>query len=220
METHNIELVESGPLPYVLSIPKQVASVDHRWPVLCFLHGYDEGAPVPIRKGLARHGPLKSSSSPVAVSEFIVVAPQLPFRGDLWHSYVLEVSAILEGIRKDHYGDESRFYLTGFSFGGNGVFDLAAQKPDFWAALWAVDPTRIPRKDPGRPVWLSSGQASRRQERGFVRRLGLKSPGKELLSEYRIYEDQGVDRVATATLAYSNDLIYEWLLAKRLHPVI
>ena len=42
-----------------------------------------------------------------------------------------------------------------------GVFDLAIRRPGRWAALWAVDPTRVPPDDPGLPVWLSIGAAAR-----------------------------------------------------------
>lgn len=40
-----------------------------------------------------------------------------------------------------------------FSFGANGVFDLARLQPDFWAALAA--------RDPALPGWLSFGEVAR-----------------------------------------------------------
>ncbi len=208
--------VESAPLRYLVSVPKPRAPGTQGLPVLCFLHGYDEAAPLDIRKALTRHGPLRKGSSTRAVKEFIVVAPQLPAPGgDVWHRYGNDVLKIVHEVRRTYRGDESRTYLTGFSFGGNGVFDIALNYAGFWAALWPVDPTRIPESDPGRPVWLSFGEVSRRAKNGFIRGLDLK-PADSSEKNDRIYLDQGQDHVGTATQAFRDDRIYTWLLSKSL----
>lgn len=210
-------LVESGPLPYLISEPTPVENNDARWPVLFFLHGFDEGAPTPIQQGLTRHGPFKSSSSPVATQEFVVVAPQLPTSGDFWHRHASDVAEILERALEEHGGDPARTFLTGFSFGGNGVFDLALEQPQLWRALWAVDPTRVPHSAPSQPVWLSSGKISRYSEERFLRTLNLEhlhpQEADHLVPGERIYFDQMQDHVGTATLAYQDDRIYRWLLS-------
>ena len=118
-------------------------SASRRPPVLCFLHGHDEGAPTPLREAVARHGPLHARASARA-DEFIVVAPQLPARGDFWLRYAEEVWEIAFDAALRFDGDRRALCLAGFSFGGNGVFDLAAARPEGWAALWSVDPTRAP----------------------------------------------------------------------------
>lgn len=200
---------EVGAIRYMLSPP---AEEQEKSPVLCFLHGYDEGPPTKMRSGLTRHGPLRPGA-PDIVRRFIVVAPQLPFRGDLWPLYAGEVAAMIEEVLSTSGGDPKRTYLTGFSFGGNGVFDLALKDATLWAALWPVDPTRVPPKDPGLPVWFSSGQVSRSQSSGFIERLRLMPPGKDPAND-RIYMDDGLDHVGTATAAYGNRAIYEWLLSK------
>lgn len=206
-------VVRSGPLPYLLSIPAGRAEGPR--PVLCFLHGYDEGAPTPIVEGITRHGPLRPGSARRAVDDFIVVAPQLPRAGDYWHLHADALRMIVEGVRAEHGGDPARTYLTGFSYGGNGVLDLAIAQPGFWAALWPVDPTRVPRSDPGRPVWLSIGAAARRSTAGFIRTLGLQLADAAPDGD-RLYLDEGQDHVGSATLAYRNEHIYDWLLARRL----
>jgi hypothetical protein len=139
--------------------------------VLCFLHGYDEAAPTEIIEGVTRHGPIKPGSEEAATQEMIVVAPQLPAAGDIWRRYADVVRDLVSRVQVEHGGDPARTYLTGFSFGGNGVFDLALCQPGFWAALWPVDPTRVPGGDPGLPVWMSSGEVSRRGEGRFVERV-------------------------------------------------
>ena len=166
-------LVESGPLPYLLSVPGSDPPPSGAWPLLCFLHGYDEGAPMPAERALTRHGPLAAGSSAVAASDFVVVAPQLPARGDLWPRYAEAVEQVVRQVQAQHRADPARTFLTGFSFGGNGVLDLALEQRDFWAALWPVDPTRVPREDAGRPLWFSSSEISRHYAGAFIRRLRL-----------------------------------------------
>jgi poly(3-hydroxybutyrate) depolymerase len=204
-------LVESAALPYLLSLPAEAEGLR---PVLCFLHGFDEGAPTPLREGLTRHGPLAAGSAEAATRDFIVVAPQLPAQGDHWRRHAGAVGEIVRAVQGAHGGDPARTYLTGFSYGGNGVFDLALTDPAPWAALWAVDPTRVPEADPGLPVWLSSGVLSRRLEHDFVRTLGLAPPSGAERPE-RVITDQGEDHVRTAARAYAEPGIYAWLLARR-----
>ncbi|HEV2149647.1 MAG TPA: hypothetical protein VGR37_19765 [Longimicrobiaceae bacterium] len=215
MSTPDLRVVESAPLPYLLSVPASRGDDPAPLPLLCFLHGYDEAAPVEIRSGVARHGPLRPGSSARALEGFIVVAPQLPRAGDLWHRHAKDVREIVEQLRAAHPMDPERMYLTGFSFGGNGVFDLALLQPGTWAALWPVDPTRVPSRDPERPVWLSVGEIARRGTAAFVRALGLEPVVGEPAGD-RLYLDEGQDHVGSATVAYRDDRIYDWLLSRRL----
>jgi poly(3-hydroxybutyrate) depolymerase len=203
MEAPGTEVVEAAPLRYLLSVP----SAPGPRPVLCFLHGYDEAAPMDIRRALTLHGPLRPGNPPL---DFIVVAPQLPRAGDVWHRYADDVRGIVSAVQARHDGDAARTYLTGFSFGGNGVFDLALAQPGIWAALWAVDPTRVPQRDPGLPVWLSFGEVARRQTPGFTRVLSLRAEGD------RVGLDEGEDHVGSAAHAYRDERIYRWLLANSL----
>jgi hypothetical protein len=170
---------------------------------------------MPIRQALTLRGPLAPGAAPVATAEFVVVVPQLPARGDLWYRHAEAVAEVVRRVQAEHQTDPGRTYLTGFSFGGNGVFDLALAQPGVWAALWPVDPTRVPAADPGRPVWLSSGEVSRRYARAFMRRLHLEEPGGEEPGD-RVYVDDGEDHVGTDRLAYRDDRIYRWLLNRRL----
>jgi predicted peptidase len=213
MEPHDHRLVDSGPLPFLISVPDAEPPASGARPLLCFLHGFEEGAPMPIGPALSRHGPFAAGSAPIAAAEFVVVAPQLPARGDLWYRHADAVEAIVGRVQAEHSIDPARLFLTGFSFGGNGVFDLALEQPGMWAALWPVDPTRVPDEDPSLPVWFSSGEVSRRRAAAFVRRLRLEpAPDAELGDG--VYEDRGQDHVGTAGLAYQEERIYRWLLGK------
>jgi len=191
-------------MKHILSAPASSGP----WPLLVFLHGYDEGAPTELAAGVTRHGPLRHASAKIAKEQFIVLAPQLPLCGDVWVNYADEVQALALSIPDT---DPSRFYLTGFSFGGNGVFDLALAQPRFWAAAWSVDPTRVPVRDPKLPVWLSIGKLARRQKAEFIRRLMLSGTA----AGERVWCDEGLDHVGAATSAYRDEAIYEWLLRHR-----
>lgn len=207
-----LELRQWGSLRYLLAAHEPPATGD-RAALLCFLHGYEEGAPAPIEQALTRHGPLRPENVERVLREFVVVAPQLPLRGDLWLRYADDVRQVVEGERKRLSCDATRTYLTGFSYGGNGVVDIAAAQPAFWAALWAVDPTRVPSRDPLRPVWLSIGQVARLRKPTFVRALNLQPAGAD---SDRVYLDEGEDHVGCVTRAYADARIYSWLLSNRL----
>jgi poly(3-hydroxybutyrate) depolymerase len=210
----SLHVVESGPLPYLLSIPRGAWPEAGMWPVLCHLHGRDEGPPTALRDGLTRHGPLRPGSGAAGSDRFLVVAPQLPVRGDLWAGHAEAIRETARQVQALHGGDPARTYLAGFSYGANGVLDVALLHPDVWAALWPVDPTRVPSADPGLPVWLSAGELSRGATAEFVRRLRLQPAGEGTPPD-RVLVDDGADHVGTATRAYRDARIYDWLLARR-----
>ena len=198
-----------GSLDYVVRAPRRVPG-EALAPLLCFLHGHDEGAPTELEEAVTRHGPLKIDAA-TGAERFIVVAPQLPRRGDFWLRYARDVRGIVEAELASQRGDPERVYLTGFSYGGNGVFDLATEDPDAWAALWAVDPTRVPLRAIEPPVWLSIGEVARPATRLFAHRLGLADAERAPEGE-RMYYDEGADHVGSATLAYADTRVYGWLL--------
>lgn len=212
MTNAELRIIDAAPLHYLLAIPSGTDAAEPR-PVLVFLHGYNEGAPTDLQAGMTRHGPLREGNPSIA-GEFIVVAPQLPEQGDMWRGWDDEVRDIVLRVHAQQGGDPKRTYLTGFSYGGNGVFDIALMQPGLWAALWSVEPTRAPERDPGLPVWLSSGELTRRRQSGFTNTLRLERPGTEPFGD-RICTDEGLDHVATATHAYQDERIYRWLLERQ-----
>ena len=61
---------------------------------------------------------------------------QLPaFGGDVWNSRADQVKAIARSTADKYQGNPSQIYLTGFSYGGNGVLDIGFRQRDVWAAL-------------------------------------------------------------------------------------
>ena len=207
------DVERTGALQYLLARPRVPLTRAALQPVLCFLHGYDEGAPADIEDALTRHGPLRRGASEAAAG-FLIIAPQLPLRGDLWRRYAGAVQDIVETVQQREGGDPQRSYLTGFSYGGNGVFDLGLVQPTFWAALWAVDPTRVPAAEPQQPVWLSFGTVARMRKPTFIRTLQLIASSGSTDAQ-RVYTDSGADHLGAATEAYADDRIYSWLLAQQ-----
>jgi len=190
-------------MEHIVSAPRATGPL----PLLCFLHGYGEAAPMAIERALRRHGPLAAGAAPLAVRGFIVLAPQLPIAGDLWGRHADQVLTLIDDVCARQAVDATRMYLTGFSYGGNGVFDLALAQPDRWAALWSVDPTRVPQRAPKQPLWLSAGDVARAQRAPLVCALGLGAKGE------RVWADDGEDHVGSARLAYGDERIYRWLLS-------
>jgi len=182
-------------------------------PVLCFLHGLCEAAPVEIRQALTRHGPLRHRATCHAIHSFVVVAPQLPSPQDRWRDHVEEVLDIVREVQHSFGGNPRRACLTGFSYGADGVFEVADANPDSWVGLWAVDPTRVPEQAPTQPTWLSLGEMSRTKKGEYEERLRVLSQADNKLSEFAC-EDRGLDHVGTATAAYGDETVYQWLLQR------
>ncbi len=82
MSARPLRLNREGALRYFVRVPADDAPAPH--PVLMFLHGYDEGAPMDIHDALTLHGPLRAGNPDSALEQFIIVAPQMPVRGDVW----------------------------------------------------------------------------------------------------------------------------------------
>ena len=206
-----------APLRHLVSVPPAGAERPvEGWPLVCFLHGFDEAAPRELRAALTRHGPLHPGA-PSLTDRCVVVAPQLPAAGDVWHGSADAVREIVAQVERTHDTDPRRRYLTGFSFGGNGVFDVALLQPRTWAALWAVDPTRPPARVIAEPVWLSVGELARRKLAEFTAALGLaNADAPDCAPGDRMYRDDGENHVGSATRAYRDGRIHDWLLARRL----
>jgi poly(3-hydroxybutyrate) depolymerase len=207
---NSLRHLAAGSLQAVLAPPSHPAT-GMRYPLLCFLHGFNEAAPEDLESAMTMHGPLYPGAPPWVSDRFIVLAPQLPKRGDHWHRHADEVRTLVLDLQATQGADPARCYLTGFSYGGNGVFDLALQQPGFWAALWAVDPTRPPAPELRGPVWLSIGDCVRKMGKAFVDSL-RSHPPTPLLQGKRIHLDEQQDHVGCARKAYADPNIYHWLL--------
>jgi hypothetical protein len=166
------------------------------------------------------------------LSDFIIVAPQklgqdCKVTGQetttgltmdcFWGKRAGAIKNIVETVQRQDNGDSRRTYLTGFSLGGTGTFDVSAVQPNFWAALWSVDPCcAVPKRDVGLPTWVSMGELARKHLAGFQQRLNVQ-PVSNLPWQHRVYTDYGLDHWGTAMKAYADQRPYDWILSKRLN---
>lgn len=142
---------------------------------------------------------------------FVVVAPQCPKPG--WDVDALDL--LLDDVLKRWRIDADRVYLTGESMGGRGVWELAAARPDRFAAAapicgWGVTdwagrlaelPIRAFHGDEDDVVPL---EKSREMVEAVHRRGGE--------AELMIYPGVGHD---SWTRTYEDPDLYEWFLAHR-----
>ena len=106
--------------PLMMKIPKDY---DHKikWPLLVVLHGKGDGPIiVPLIDSMVQIGPFG--------------------RGDLFYRGLGEKDVLetLEMATKIFNIDHDRIYLTGFSMGAMGTFDLGLKYPHLWAACVPV----------------------------------------------------------------------------------
>jgi predicted peptidase len=146
--------VEGVAYPYLLLTPPEGAEAPaDGWPLVVFLHGAGERGT--DNGAQARHFPERMAGADYR-ERFgcYLLAVQCP-GDDRWASFdwrseerqsqaeepTAPMSAVMEEIRAlvaEHDIDLRRIYLTGLSMGGFGSWDLAARKPEWFAAVVPV----------------------------------------------------------------------------------
>lgn len=140
---------------YLLYTPTDMEP-DQQYPILLFLHGGGErGDSIELLK---KHGP------PKLISEgkdfpFYVLSPQCPYEIGFFDERVIET--LLDQIIASHNIDTSRVYLAGLSQGGYGVWRLAVNNPDKYAAMISICAASIPivylDELTDLPIWIFHG---------------------------------------------------------------
>lgn len=185
------------------------ADPQQRWPLILFLHGAGErGHDLELLK---REGLPKELAAGRKLP-FVIVSPQCP-PGEWWNTLALE--ALIDRITREHRIDPERIYLTGLSMGGFGVWALAAQHPERYAAILPICGGGERRRAyvlRDLPVWAFHGDADlvvtldRSQEMiDAIKAAG----GAPRFTIYPGVAHNSWDQT------YANPEIYEWLLAHR-----
>lgn len=99
-------------------------------PLVVFLHGAGERGHDNMQQ--LQTLPTQLFRSPAFTGS--VLAPQCP-PGMFWGSCMPELETLIQRTIRDHRIDPQRIYLTGFSMGGYGSWELAARRPDLFAAV-------------------------------------------------------------------------------------
>jgi predicted peptidase len=121
-------------LPYRLFIPDNY-SPSQKYPLVLTLAGSSFGGTDNIRQLLG--GPLATAwadSVNQAKYPYFVVSPQSP-TGDWTENVIVgTVSDLLDSLTREFTIDPNRWYVTGASAGGIGVWDMITRFPDRFAA--------------------------------------------------------------------------------------
>jgi predicted peptidase len=178
------------------------------YPLLIFLHG--RGAQGDQLDLVKRHGPFKKIAE--LGLPLLIVAPQSP-QDEWWDIDMLE--ALVEEVIDDLDVDEDRVYLTGLSMGGSATWQLAARRPEWFAAIGPISGRSVPSKAPrlrNMPVWAFHGARDRivpvRETTDMVDALHKVGSNPRLT----IYPEA---RHNAWTQTYDNPELYEWLLSHR-----
>ncbi|MBO7748297.1 dienelactone hydrolase family protein [Paenibacillus sp. MWE-103] len=114
---------------YKLFVPDRYDAA-RPWPLILFLHGIKKrGADLALLDGYGLLGTAEREPG----FGFLVLAPQCPAHLS-WPAVRHEVLALLDRIVGEYGVDPAAVYLTGFSMGGNGVWDYAARDDGRFAA--------------------------------------------------------------------------------------
>ena len=153
-----------GNLPCLIHFPSDYEATKKikRFPVILFLHGSGEAGdgfdelPRVQSNGLGKM--LATGNELPKDFPFSVLMPQCP-PNEPWSPY--ELNRLLDDVVQKYPVDTRRIYLTGLSLGGYGVWDLATEFPERFAAIAPVcgggDPARANRlKDI--PIWIFHGE--------------------------------------------------------------
>jgi hypothetical protein len=206
--------------PFLLYVPDGTGP----HPVLCFLHGFREaavdrnGAPQPLGAVLTNQSPAwQAENGSAFVSPFLVVCPQLNAQRRWEPADAAWVDAFVEMAIAEHHGDPSRMTLTGFSYGGEGAFQIASTSRMDWSTIWAVDPALqrmppLPAADVR--VWVHRGaqQPGAQNMPRLVDALTLKQWGGRSAAR-RVLAVLNTDHPRTCAAAYGQAGVYEWLVA-------
>jgi predicted peptidase len=142
---------------YLLYLPTDYKLNKKKYPLVIYLHGSSQRG-----NDLNK---LKSYGLPQLVDkgrnfDFIIASPQCPANVSHWYTENWFDSLFLE-LTSKYEIDLTRVYLTGISMGGGGVFEVAKEHPDTFAALvplcaWASSPEHICRLNKI-PIWTFHG---------------------------------------------------------------
>ncbi len=200
---------------YVLHFPKGYSDFDGKRPLLVFLHGAGEtenDSTILKRKDVFYY-----ANGKVAPEEFpfVVVSPSAPNHG--WNPDEVNqfIDDFLEDKRFRYKIDESRVYLTGFSMGGSATFEVAAKRPERFAAIVPLAGGCAPEyaeKLQNVPTWAFHGAAdsvvSPDSSRQIIEALACRNRFDARLT---MIEGAGHN---ICDAVYSRGELYRWMLSR------
>lgn len=216
-------------LPYRIYLPTDY-SADKKYSFLLFLHGAGERG-----YGDNHFENVKIidriMNDPEASKKFIIVAPQCA-PGKQWvdtpwangsynqdnipmSTYLTSTYNLIRNLEGKHNIDATRMYITGYSMGGYGTWDMITRYPDLFAAAVPIcgagDPSKAELiKD--LPIWAfhSAGDVTVPSSGSREMVAAIENAGGNSI-KYTEFPDDAHD---AWTRAYTNEELYTWLFAQ------
>ena len=193
------------------------AKTDDGFPLMLFMHGAGERGDDP--NIVKAHGPAKLCADPEWAKSwrFITVSPQCKPNT---HWSPLQMMVLIDRICEAYPVDRSRIYVTGLSMGGFGTWgvgSIGAGKIAAIAPICGWFPTEK-ASSITMPVWAFHGDADPAVNIDSGRAIvnAVKDAGNRDVA-FTVYPGVQHD---SWTRTYNNPMFYDWLLSKRLPPVI
>lgn len=198
---------------YLLYLPEEYENnQQQQWPLIVSLHA------ISLRGDDLEK--VKESELPGLVAKgrsfpFIIVSPQCP--GDKTWATDEWFPPFLDELKSKYRIDQSRIYLTGAGFGGEGVWYLAIRYPDTFAAIAPASSHsgifNIPVKAPGIrhiPTWVFHGAQDLtvplKESEIIVDSL------KKCGGDVKFDVIPSADHLSYRNEVYNKDSLYEWFL--------
>lgn len=178
------------------------------YPMVIYLHGKGNDVMTPEEPGNANAFADESNNT------CLVIAPQCPDVG--WNGAKPEmVFKIIDDLLATFPIDQKRIYLTGYSMGAFGTFELLAQRPELFAAGVTVAGGASPKnaeKLKDIPIWAFHGDADEavkvEASRNIVEAI------KKLDGKIKYTEIPGGDH-GIANQVYANKEMHQWLFEQK-----
>jgi predicted peptidase len=120
-------------LTYLVSYPEGFCE-DKKYSLVVYLHG--RGCCIESTEKLHKTTSLAHLRERQTQRGFIVVAPHCPSGN--WNEWMMHLIRFVDHTRGLPYVDETRVYMTGNSMGGYGTWEIAAIRPQWFAAILPV----------------------------------------------------------------------------------
>lgn len=200
---------------YLLYMPENYTQ-DTQWPLIVFFHGYNSiGSSLDL---LINRTPLEYIDS-VEEFPFILISPQLP--SGFWTKYIDPVDELIDHLSTILAVDQKRYYLTGFSAGGYGVWNYALKYPERFAAVAVISGTSsLSTSDPVPdnictlkevPLWVFHGDADTVILPAYSQAVVDELLACEGNVKFTLYSE--TQHHEARMNAFSDPTFYEWLLS-------
>ncbi|MBN2038779.1 MAG: dienelactone hydrolase family protein [Spirochaetes bacterium] len=222
----------SRKLPYRLYTPDNF-NIKAEYPLILILHGGSElGSD--NKKQLTLPAEIFSSAKVQKKNPCFILVPQCP-KGEQWlnttfkkppfSNYSQEnipesnsmkmTIELINALCNDYPVDRNKIYVTGYSMGGSGTWDIITRYPGFFAAAVPVtgvsDPLKA-QKIKQLPIWAFHGSKDTISPVQVTRNMvnALKAAkGNIIFTEYRDIAHNSWDT------AYNNSAMIEWLFRQK-----